>query len=62
MKTLKKLKKIMLVLSILLCGYAQMIMIDRMLTGNLPNYHLPIMAGIYTWLSLMYYANCLHKK
>ena len=57
MKFLRKLKKFTLILSVLLCFYVQLILVDAILIGTLPPYHLVAMLVVFTWLSLMWYAN-----
>ncbi len=61
MKLIRKLKKILLIFSVFLCGYVQLIMVDRLLNGELPKHHLLIMAVVFAWLSLLYYANFVDR-
>ena len=62
MKLIKRARKILLILSVLLCFYAQLILVDSMLCGKMLPYRIPVMGLVFGWLSLMWYANFGYKN
>jgi len=62
MKLIKRARKFLLILSVLLCLYAQLILVDSMLCGKMLPYRIPVMGVVFTWLSLMWYANFMYEK
>ena len=62
MKFINYLRKFLLVLSVMLCLYAQLIIVDGIICGSFPAYHIPVMCVVFTWLSLMFYANYIYER